>query len=128
MVEHMLQHDGLRTLEVLTGSGRRRWTDEQKARIVAESFAPGAVVAEVARRHEIRPQHLTSWRAAARNGLLALPAGDHVGFARVVVSDCGQALAGAGLEVRIGPAVIPVERGTDLTLLRTVVKALAEFA
>lgn len=32
---------------------RRRWSDEVKARIVAESYAPGAAVSEVARRHEI---------------------------------------------------------------------------
>ena len=32
---------------------RRRWSDEVKVRIVAESFAPGAVVSEIARRHEI---------------------------------------------------------------------------
>ncbi|RAI42259.1 hypothetical protein CH338_00450 [Rhodoplanes elegans] len=30
---------------------RRRWSGEVKARIVAESFAPGAVVSDVARRH-----------------------------------------------------------------------------
>ena len=37
---------------------RRRWRAEDKGRIVAESYAAGAVVSEVARRHEITPQHL----------------------------------------------------------------------
>jgi transposase-like protein len=53
---------------------RRRWSNADKGRIVAESFAPGAAVSEVARRHEITPQHLFAWRKAARHGQLALPA------------------------------------------------------
>ena len=54
---------------------RRRWSDDVKAQIVAESYASGAVVSEVARRHEISPQHLAAWRKAARHGLLKPPDG-----------------------------------------------------
>jgi transposase len=40
--------------EVITGpERRRRWSEDQKRAIVAESFAPGAVVSEVARRADI---------------------------------------------------------------------------
>jgi len=49
---------------------RRRWNDDVKAQIVAESYAPGAVVSEVARRHEISPQLLSAWRKAVRHGVL----------------------------------------------------------
>ena len=49
---------------------RRRWSDDVKSQIVAESCAPGAVVLEVARRHEISPQLLSAWRKAARSGAL----------------------------------------------------------
>ena len=49
----------VRRLEVITGAlGRRRWSAEAKARIVAESLAPGMVISEVARRHDLRPQQL----------------------------------------------------------------------
>ena len=66
-------------LEVLEGpSGRRRWPETLKGRIVAESFAPGARVCDVARRYRVTGQQLTSWRRAARHGLLALP-GDAIG-------------------------------------------------
>jgi transposase len=66
-------------LEVLEGpSGRRRWPEALKGRIVAESFAPGARVCDVARRHRIAGQQLTAWRRAARDGSLALPS-DAVG-------------------------------------------------
>jgi transposase len=40
-----------RRVEVLTGPGRRRvWDEATKARVVAESEAPGAVISAVARR------------------------------------------------------------------------------
>ena len=57
----------LRRLEVLTGvGGRRRWSSDDKARIVEETLAPGATVSDVARRHDIRPQQLFGWRREMR--------------------------------------------------------------
>ncbi|MEM9147395.1 MAG: transposase, partial [Pseudomonadota bacterium] len=50
-------------MSVLEGpTGRRSWLDKEKARIVLESFAPGARVDDVARRHRLTPQHLSTWR------------------------------------------------------------------
>jgi transposase len=61
-----------RRIEVLTGPGRRRrWSVDQKARIVAETLEPGARVAEVARRWQLCSQQVFSWRRAARRDVPA---------------------------------------------------------
>jgi transposase len=64
-----------RRIEVYTGcQGRRRWPDEEKARIVVESFAPDTVVTQLAQRHGCRAQQIHDWRRLARMGKLVLPA------------------------------------------------------
>jgi transposase-like protein len=76
IVDHMVDASEPRgRVDIQVGAGHRpRWSEEVKGRIVAESYAPGAVVSEVARRHDISPQHSFAWRKAARAGLLSLPA------------------------------------------------------
>lgn len=59
-------------IEVFAGAGRRRWGEALKAQIVMESWAQGAVVVEVARRHGCRPQQVHDWRRQARQGFLAV--------------------------------------------------------
>jgi transposase len=57
----------VRRLEVITGTGRRRrFSEDDKTRIIEETLAPGAVVSEVARRHGLSPQQLFGWRRQAR--------------------------------------------------------------
>jgi transposase len=68
MLDHTLKPEGVRRIEVITGTGRRRrFSDDDKARIVEETLAPEAVVSEVARRHGITPQQLFGWRRQARH-------------------------------------------------------------
>jgi transposase len=58
---------GVRRLEVITGTGgRRRFSEDDKARIIEETLAPSAVISEVARRHGLSPQQLFRWRRQAR--------------------------------------------------------------
>ena len=56
-----------RRFEVFTGVGRRcTWPADEKAAIVAESYAPGKTVCGVARRHGLTPAQLFTWRRLAR--------------------------------------------------------------
>lgn len=66
-LDHMLEPDVMvRRLEVITGTGRRRrFSDDDKVRIVEETLLPGAVVSEVARRHGLMPQQVFTWRRQA---------------------------------------------------------------
>ena len=58
---------------------RRRWTAAQKVRIVEETLEPGTSVSEVARRHEVAPNQLFTWRRlAAQGALTAAGAGEEV--------------------------------------------------
>jgi transposase len=63
-----------RRVEVLTGpSRRRRWSADEKARIVAETLVPGARVSEVARRWQICSQQVFGWRRAMRQDVPSVP-------------------------------------------------------
>lgn len=75
----------LSRIEVYAGAGRKRWPDDLKAQIAAESLEPGAIVTDVARRHGCRPQQVHDWRRRARLGQLVLPASaDTLSFVPVV--------------------------------------------
>lgn len=66
-------------LEVFTGAGRRRkWSDEDNARIVAEVVTSGDSVCSIGRRHGLSPQHLFGWRRQLREAV-----GDQFGTEKV---------------------------------------------
>ena len=52
---------------------RRRWSAEEKARIVRESFWPGKRVEDVAERYGLSRKQLSAWRSLARQGKLTVP-------------------------------------------------------
>ena len=71
MSELMHGPERARRIEVFTGEGRRRnWLADEKAAIVAESYAPGRTVCGVARRHGLTPAQLLTWRRLARRARL----------------------------------------------------------
>lgn len=131
MVDHIVDSSRPRgRIDIQVGSGRRRrWSDDVKGRIVAESFAPGAIVSEVARRHDISPQHLFIWRKAARAGTLSLPA-EAAPLSVPVVTELRDEGGMAGPEssgaitIEIGGAVIRVARGVAPGWLRDVLRAV----
>lgn len=68
---------------------RRRWSDEQKLGFIAAAFAPGAVVAEVARAADLSPSQIYRWRRQFGGGHNEGDAGMGAagrGFAAVMVA------------------------------------------
>jgi len=58
---------------------RRRWSAEEKARIVQETYAPGMSVSVIARQHGVAPNQLFTWRRLYAEGALsAVGAGEEV--------------------------------------------------
>ena len=73
-------------LEVFTGAGRRRtWSDEDKARIVAEIVASDESVSAVARRHGLSPQQLFGWRRELQASQTTLSHAEELQFVPAVL-------------------------------------------
>jgi transposase len=141
-LDHMLkpEPETIRRLEVITGTvRRRRFSDDDKARIVEETLAPGAVVSEVARRHGLSPQQLFGWRRQARQPVATSREADAARFVPAVVGaplpertvrrqrrgptrradrTCGM------IEIEIDGVTVRVGRGADAKTVATVLRAL----
>ena len=117
-----------RRAEVTSVVRRRRWSDEEKGRIVAEAIAPGVVVAEVARRHDLAPQHLSNWIRSAKDGRLVLPADEMPTFVPVV--SVAQATKAAPerrrsfIEIVIGAIKVRVLGGANTRDIEAVLRAV----
>ena len=53
-------------VEIFQGRARRRWSEEEKRQLVAETFAPGETVHAVARRHGVNTSQLFTSRKRFR--------------------------------------------------------------
>ena len=104
-MEHQNEHrmavrgsKGVSRIEVLDGpTGRRRWPDDLKARIVAESFQPGARVCDVAAKYGLIARHLSGWRGQARKGELVVPVATAPTFVPLVIEPLADASADTGV-------------------------------
>ena len=119
----------LTEVEVIPGAkGHRRWPDELKGRIVAETLEEGATVRGVAHRYDLRPNQLSDWRRMAREGRLVLPASDTaLAFAPVVVREDERrdpTLAGSTLEVVQGRVTVRLDASVPAGRLAEIVSAL----
>jgi transposase len=117
----------VRRAEVITELGRRRrWSEDAKAEIMLEALAPGAVVSEVARRHDVRPQQLFGWLREARKSPEAPPT-----FVPVVIQPMEatpkrrrKRSAQGGIEVEIDGVTVRIERGAETRTVAAVIRAL----
>jgi transposase len=114
-----------RRIEVFTGAGRRReWTPDQKAMIVAESYAGQGSVCDVARRHGLTPSQLFAWRRAARQQITKGDAKEALFVPALVDAPDAAAeetpLVGFDLE----GASVWVCRGADIEMVRGIIAAL----
>jgi transposase len=141
---HTAITEPVRRLEVFTGAGRRRkWSDEDKARIVAEIVASGASVCSIARRHGLSPQQLFGWRRQLREAAAGQTDSEEVQFVPAVVDavvpasapgrDLSQERKALRCKLRPDAGIIEIEvdgitiragRGADTTMIASIVQAL----
>jgi transposase len=134
-----------RRIEVLTGPARRRrWSDEEKVRIVGETLQPGASVTEVARRREICQQQVWGWRRQVREGQLTAQGGNPTQrFVPIVTQappfaadepcaavpeQAPKPRAASRIEIQLAGALVRVPVGTDGALLAEVLRAVRASA
>ncbi len=119
-----------RTNERATQRRNRKWPDELKAEIVAETLRPGATVNEVAARHGLQANQVSAWRRMARDGRLVLPAPeDAMEFVSLMVATpepvSEPPLAGGSVEIAVGAVTVRLEPGASPERIAAVVRALA---
>lgn len=93
-------------------AAKRRWSDEAKGRMVAETLVPGVTVSEVARRHGVKANHLSSWRTLARQGKLVVP--------EVAGAEFDGPVPTAWIDLNIGPVTVRLDAATPAARVRAI--------
>src|SRR3974377_1351214 len=120
----------MRAVEVMSAvERRRRWSSEEKLRIVAESARPYRTVSQVARAHGIAAGQLFTWRRQLLAAAIE-SRGSDCGFVPVSVASqpAAQAAATEGrraIEIRLASGiVIRVGREVEIEPLQRVLRAV----
>jgi transposase len=107
-------------------AAKRRWSDEAKGRMVAETLVPGVSVNEVARRHGVKANHLSSWRTLARQGKLVVPevAGAEFAASVATAQAVDTPVATASIDLLIGPLTVRLDAATPAARIAELAMAL----
>jgi transposase len=108
-------------------AAKRRWSDEAKGRMVADTLVPGVTVNEVARRHGVRANHLSSWRTLARQGKLVVPEVVGAEFAAPVATAQAVDTPPVGttsIDLLIGPVTVRLDAATPAARIAELVLAV----
>jgi transposase len=113
-------------LEVIQSGARRRWSAEEKGRIVAESESGSRQVSATARRYGLLPSQLFTWRRLARAGRLT-GGEDTVTFAQAMIAHIPppSASSSSRMEIVLADGVrVIVDRDVDADALARVIGAM----
>ena len=107
-------------------AAKRRWSDVVKGRMVAETLVPGVTVNEVARRHGLKANHLSSWRTLARKGKLVVPEVAGAEFAAPVASPMVVPTVAtiASIDLILGPVTVRLDAATPAARVAELAVAL----
>jgi transposase len=107
-------------------SSKRRWSDEAKGGIVAETLVVGVTVNEVARRHGVKANHVSSWRSLARKGKLIVPDIAGADFAPPVAmtQTLEPPIVTSTVDLVIGPVTVRLDPATPASRVAELVIAL----
>lgn len=118
----------------VSAGGRRRWPDDLKAQIVAETFEPGVAVRDVADRYGLRANRISEWRRLAKDGKLVLPAvSEPPGFAPLMLcgeeptrstSEATPAPAASSIEIIVDKVSVRLNAGTSAVRIAEIVRAV----
>jgi transposase len=138
------QGESYRRIEVITGPvRRRRWTTDEKVRILMESLAPGARIADVARRHNLNRGLLQAWRRQAvpttppdrpTAAFVPICCSDDIASAPAALPTPKEPAAPPGviepgvIEIELGRARVRVRGAVDVDTLRLVLGHLGRRA
>jgi transposase len=140
MLDHKLEPKAVRRVEVISGpGGRRRFPDDEKARIIDEALVPGVVISAVARQNGLTPQQLFTWLRQARKRTEATRAEPALFVPAVVESAVpakgvrrkgtrkpsrASARDTGMIEIEAGGVSVRIARGADVKAVAAVMTAL----